>query len=241
MEFLADRVITDLKETASSERAESNEWFFKTGKGQYGYGDKFLGVRVPEMRKVAKKYKELKFTEIKKLISNPFHEVRLTGVFILVYAYQHSDSKGKKEIFEFYMSHTKFINNWDLVDSSAGYIVGDYLQDKADKMSTLTKLAKSKLLWERRIAMIATLKYIVDGSHEEAIAIATILLNDDHDLIQKAVGWMLREVGKRVDRHILLEFLDEYAVTMPRTTLRYAIEHLKPEARKRYLQMAKKV
>lgn len=234
-------VVKELRGVATEERARSNAWFFKTGKGQYGYGDKFLGVTVPQQRKVAKKHRYLPFTEIKKLITSPWHEERLTGVFILVYAYQHSDSKGKKAICDFYMSHTKFINNWDLVDSSASYIVGDYLEDKPDKMRVLTKLAHSELLWERRIAMIATLKYIVSGNSQEALQIADILLYDDHDLIQKAVGWMLREVGKRVSREELTYYLNQHAATMPRTTLRYAIEHFDEKTRKHYLLLAKNV
>jgi len=143
--------------------------------------------------------------------------------------------------YDFYITHTKWINNWDLVDSSAGYIVGSWLDDKPDKMKILTKLAKSSLLWDRRIAMLATFAYIQHGRAEEALYIAEKLLYDEHDLIQKAVGWMLREIGKRVDRQILLAFLDKHAATMPRTSLRYAVEHFLPADRSHYLSLSAKM
>lgn len=234
------QVRNELKTFASPERAKSNAWFFKTGPGQYGEGDKFLGVTVPNQRKVAKKFKDLPLPEIENLVMSPWHEERLTGVFILVYAYQHGNIQTKKEIYDFYISHTECINNWDLVDSSASYIVGVWLTDNPQKMKVLIKLANSKLLWDRRIAIISTFKYIYDGSSEETLEIANILLHDNHDLIQKAVGWMLREIGKRVDRKILLDYLDKHAATMPRTTLRYAIEHLDKKQRQIYLGMAVK-
>lgn len=224
-----------LRFVATPERAKSNAWFFKTGPGQYGEGDQFLGVTVPQQRVVAKQFKDLPLYEVEKLIMSPWHEERLTGVFILVGQFQRGDESNKKAIYDFYMSHTGCINNWDLVDSSAGYIVGPWLEEKPQKMKILTKLAKSDLLWDRRIAMIATLYYINQGRADEAFDIIDILKNDSHDLIQKAVGWMLREIGKRVDRDLLIVFLDQNAATLPRTSLRYAIEHFSPSERAKYL------
>jgi len=228
----------ELKKFASPEKAKASAWFFKTGPGQYGEGDKFLGVTVPEQRKIAKQFHDLPLLEVEKLIISPWHEERLTGVFILVYQFQHGDRSNKKEIYDFYLSHTANINNWDLVDSSAGYIVGSWLENSPNKMKILTNLAKSDLLWDRRIAMIATFYYIAQGRAEEALAIVEILKNDSHDLIQKAVGWMLREIGKRVNQQILLDFLDQNADTLPRTTLRYAIEHFDAQTRQHYLKKA---
>lgn len=224
-----------LRAISTPERAKASRWFFKTGPGQYGEGDQFLGVTVPEQRKIAKQFKDMSLPEVEKLVMSPWHEERLTGLFILVGQFQRGDESSKKEIYDFYMAHTKNINNWDLVDSSAGYIVGPWLADKPEKVKVLTKLAESPLLWERRIAMISTQAYINQGRANEAIIIAQMLIDDQHDLIQKAVGWMLRELGKRVDRQILLSFLDQHAATMPRTTLRYAIEHLPLEQRRHYL------
>ena len=224
-----------LREVATVERARSNAWFFKTGKGQYGYGDKFLGVTVPQQRKISKDYKNLSLKEVEKLVMSPWHEERLTGVFVLVLQFQRGSQDTKQEIYDFYIAHTNCINNWDLVDSSASYIVGPWLADKPNKMKILTKLADSKLLWDRRIAIIATLYYICQGRPDEVLVIAEQLLYDEHDLIQKAVGWMLREMGKRVDVKLLENFLDQHAATMPRTTLRYAIEKLSPKERKYYL------
>jgi 3-methyladenine DNA glycosylase AlkD len=233
---MVNTVRSSLQAVATPERAKANAWFFKTGPGQYGFGDKFLGVTVPQQRKVAKQFKDLPLIEAEKLIMSAWHEERLTGLFILVDKFQRADTTNKKLIYDFYISHTKNVNNWDLVDSSAPYIVGPWLNDKPNKTKVLTKLAKSNLLWDRRIAMLSTFYYINKCSRaDEAIAIANILLYDTHDLIQKAVGWMLREIGKRVDKQILLNFLDEHAAAMPRTSLRYAIEHLTTEQRAKYM------
>lgn len=231
----ATQLKNELKAVATPERAKANAWFFKTGPGQYGEGDQFLGVTVPEQRKIAKQFRDMPLLYIEELLHNPWHEVRLTTLFIMVLAYQKGDEGRRADIANLYLANARYINNWDLVDSSASYILGPWLENSSYKMKTLTKLAKSNNLWERRIAMIATLYYICRGSAGEALQIAEILLNDTHDLIQKAVGWMLREVGKRVDREVLLGFLDVHAKTMPRTTLRYAIEHLPPEQRSHYL------
>lgn len=236
----AEDVSKALKLASTPERARANAWFFKTGPGQYGEGDKFLGVTVPQQRKVAKTFKDLPLQEVEKLIQSPWHEQRLTGLLILVGQFQHGTDSQRKTIYEFYISHTKWVNNWDLVDSSASYIVGQWLDDKPEKLKVLQTLAESDLLWERRIAMISTLEYIAKGRADEALVLAEQLLYDKHDLIQKAVGWMLREIGKRVDRRLLMDFLDNYAGTMPRTTLRYAIEHLPPGQKQHYMQLKSK-
>ena len=231
--YQLDQLKSGLRKLATPEKAKSSAWFFKTGPGQYGEGDKFMGVTVPEQRRIAGKFKDLPQKELEKLIKSPWHEERLTGLFILVSQYQRGSETFKKKIYDFYMSHTKYINNWDLVDSSSGYIVGPYLENK--NKAVLTVLARSKNLWERRIAMIATFYYIKQGDADEALKIAGILLRDNHDLIQKAVGWMLREIGKRIDGQILISFLNIYAETMPRTALRYAIERLSKDKREFYL------
>lgn len=233
----AKDVSKELRALASSERAEASAWFFKTGPGQYGEGDKFLGVSVPIQRRIAKHYHQLPLKEIKKLIASSWHEERLTALFILVYAYKKADASGKKAIYDFYMSHTSNINNWDLVDSSAAYIVGDFLDGHPEKMRILTKMARSNILWERRIAIISCLHFIMRESSKEALVIIDILIDDSHGLIQKAVGWMLREIGKRVSRLTLKSYLDGHAATMPRTTLRYALEHLSKEEKTHYMRL----
>jgi len=237
----------ETKKLANPKKAKSYQWFFKTGKGEYGEGDEFYGITVPESRKVAKKYKDLSFSELQILIKSRIHEERLIALLILAYQYQKGDDKLKQKIFDFYLKNTKYINNWDLVDLSAHKIVGDYLflqgrnlKEKIAEVPTLlTRLAKSKNLWERRIAMISTFAFIGNGSSKETIKIAEILVNDSHDLIHKAVGWALREVGKRVSMKDEIKFLDKHASTMPRTALRYAIERFEPNLRKMYLTKKK--
>jgi 3-methyladenine DNA glycosylase AlkD len=227
----------ELRRHANPEKAAFFPRFFKAGPGEYAEGDMFLGVTVPVQRTIAKKYRDLPLHESEKLITSKWHEERLTGLFILVSQFQKGSVETQKEIYEFYMSHTQNVNNWDLVDSSAAYIVGPWLEDKPDKMKILQKRAQSKLLWDRRIAMLATFYYIQKGKADETLVIAGLLIDDKHDLIQKAVGWMLREIGKRVDAQLLKSFLDKHAGTMPRTTLRYAIEHFSPDVRKHYLNL----
>lgn len=217
------------------QKAELFPRFFKTGPGQYGEGDKFLGVTVPNTRKVAKLGKDLSMEEIEKLLHSQWHEDRLLALIILVNQYKKSDQAGQKTIYDFYLANTERINNWDLVDTSASNIVGAHLSIVLRSTKPLKRLATSDSLWERRIAMIATLYFIVQGSSQECIEIATILIDDTHDLMHKAVGWMLREMGKRVSADELREFLEIHAATMPRTTLRYAIEHFSPEERKMWL------
>ncbi|MFH1412582.1 MAG: DNA alkylation repair protein [bacterium] len=205
--------------------------FFKTGKGEYGENDKFLGIIVPDQRSIAKKYKDLSLFEIKKLLSSPWHEHRLTGALILTYKYPKADNK--KEIVDFYLKNSHAFNNWDLVDLTAPNIIGDYLLDK--DRSVLYKLAKSNNLWTKRIAILATFAFIKQGDFIDCLRISKILLKDKHDLIHKAVGWMLREAGKR-DIKVLKKFLDQNIKQMPRTMLRYAIERLPEKRRQFYLK-----
>lgn len=223
----------DLRKFASKERAKSNKWFFKTGPGEYGEGDKFLGISVPDSRKVAKKYKDLSLKGTTKLLKSPWHEERLVALLILVERFAKTDEPERKEIYNYYLSSTKYINNWDLVDLSAHKIVGPYLEGKSKEV--LYKLAKSKILWEKRISIISTFYYIANRKFDDALKIAKILLNDDHDLIHKAVGWMLREVGNR-ERAVEEKFLKKHYKKMPRTMLRYAIEKFPENLRLKYLK-----
>jgi 3-methyladenine DNA glycosylase AlkD len=223
-----------IRKQADPQRAENSLWFFKTGKGEYGEGDKFLGISNPEMRKIAKDFfPNLNFSDIQKLIKSKFHEERQIALFVLTLKFQKATPKEQKQIYNFYLKHTKYINNWDLVDLSAHKIVGAYLFDKNRKI--LYKLAKSKNLWERRIAIVSTFYFIGQEQHKDSLAIAEILINDKHDLIHKAVGWMLREIGKRCEQEIEENFLKKHYKTMPRTMLRYAIEKFDDKKRKFYL------
>lgn len=217
----------DLQKLASPAKAKSSAWFFKTGIGQYGEGDVFIGVTVPDQRKVAKRYKDLSLVEIEKLLKSPIHEHRLTGLLIL------AGKKLSKEIYDLYFKHIDRVNNWDLVDSSASYIVGKYLLYTLDR-NILLKLAKSKNLWERRIAIISTATFIKNDEFKDTFAISELLLQDTHDLIHKAVGWMLREIGK-MDQEAEEAFLKKHYKTMPRTMLRYAIERFSPSKRAYYM------
>lgn len=223
----------DLKKLADPQKAKISQRFFKTGKGEYGEGDVFLGISVPQSRKIAVNYKDLPLSDVLTLLKSIIHEERLIALLLLVHNFKKGDDRERKEIYEFYLQNTKYVNNWDLVDLSADKIVGEYLYDKP--ITILIKLARSPNIWERRIAMIATYAFIKSKKHEEALKIAEILINDTHDLIQKAVGWMLREVGKRVSKEVEEEFLKKYYRTMPRTSLRYAIEHFSEDKRKAYL------
>ncbi len=221
--MIAKEVINELKILATEERRKSNEWFFKTNKGEYGYGDIFLGVRMPDIRKVAKKFSpKITLKELTELIQSPIHEVRLCALIILVNQY----IKGNfSKIFEYYIRQINFINNWDLVDSSAPYIVGDYLYNNPDERSILFEFVHSENLWVRRISIVSTFTLIKNNQFNETLQIAKILLNDKHDLIHKAVGWMLREVYKR-DQDLIRTFLKQNYAQLPRTTLRYAIERM---------------
>ena len=207
--------------------------FFKTGKGQYGEGDKFLGIVVPNVRLVAKKHREESFETVKELMRSEYHECRLCGLLILVERFKKSDEKDRKEIYEFYLSQTERINNWDLVDLSASYIVGEYLKDKSRE--PLYRLAESELLWEQRIAVVSTYAFIKNSDFTDIYALAKKLLTHEHDLMRKAIGWMLREAGKR-NKDLLVAFLEKYCLAMPRTLLRYAIEKFPEEERKYYMR-----
>ncbi len=233
----AKKIQTELRRVADPQKAVELRRFFKTGPGQYGAGDKFLGIVVPAQRLVAKQFLTLPLAEVAKLLQSPYHEDRLTALLLLVEQFKRSTSQQQRAIYQLYLNNTRFINNWDLVDLSAPSIVGAYLVDKDRKI--LYKLAKSRNLWERRIAILATFYYIKEGDAQDATALAIELLEDDHDLIQKAVGWMLREVGKRVSKMALTDFLDHYGSQMPRTMLRYAIEHLPEVERQKYLALKK--
>jgi len=222
----------EIKKAAKPADAVILQRFFKTGKGEYGEGDKFVGIKVPVLRAIAKNFYSLELDDIKDLITSPVHEERMISLFILIQKFAKADDKLKEKIFKLYLKNTRTINNWDLVDLSAPQIVGGYLMDK--ERTILYELAVSKSLWEKRISMLATFTFIKKGSFNDTIEIAKILLSDKHDLIQKAVGWMLREVGKR-DMETEEEFLKEYYKVMPRTMLRYAVEKFPEDKRKFYM------
>lgn len=222
----------DLRKFSNPEKAKLLSGFFKTGKGQYGEGDKFLGVMVPQTRAVAKKHKDATLKDVARLLESEWHEERLCGVLMLVERFSKADKPLQKELFNFYMSHSQKINNWDLVDLSAPRIVGAYLIDKDKKI--LYKYAKSKNLWQRRISIISTLYFVSKKEYSDALKISEMLLEDKHDLIHKAVGWTLREIGKR-DLAVEEKFLVKHHKTMPRTMLRYAIERFEEKKRKFYM------
>ena len=208
--------------------------FFKTGPGQYGEGDRFLGLRVPDVRRIVKKHREAPQKCVLELLHSEYHEERLAALLIMVEQYRRGDMKQRKEIFDLYLENTAWINNWDLVDLTAHHIVGEQLFRR--KRSLLTKFARSESLWERRIAVLATFYFIRQGESLETLRIAELLLHDSHDLIHKAVGWMLREVGKRCSIESECLFLDQYASVMPRTMLRYAIERFPEDLKKHYMK-----
>lgn len=225
---------------SNPKQAKILQRFFKTGKGEYGEGDIFLGVKVPDQRKVAGKFQELSLGDIEKLLNSRIHEHRMAALFVLINKYEKADGNTKKKIFDFYLKNTKNINSWDLVDISAPKIVGGFLLEKFNESSMprprlLYKLAKSKDLWERRIAIISTWAFIRNNNFDDTLKISKIFLFDEHNLIHKATGWMLREVGKR-DQKVEEEFLKKYYLKMPRVMLRYAIEKFDDEKRKFYLK-----
>ena len=227
------KVSQEMKSLANAPQAAILQRFFKTAKGQYGAGDVFLGIKVPQTRKIALKYVSLDYEDISRLLKSKIHELRLLALLILVAKYQKTDDKKMKaKIVGFYLKHTKHINNWDLVDLSAPNIVGNYLIDK--NKDILYRLAKSSNLWEKRISVLATFAFIRLGEFKDSLEISKILLGDLHDLIHKSVGWMLREIGKR-DKKILEKFLKENYRQIPRTMLRYAIEKFPETERKKWL------
>jgi 3-methyladenine DNA glycosylase AlkD len=230
--FLSD-LNNELGKASDAKRAKNLIWFFKTGKGEYGEGDKFCGITVPALRKIASRYRHLSFADLRKLLSSEIHEHRLAALMILVDQYERGSAELRKNIFEFYLANTRSINNWDLVDASARDIVGEHLVSRSRKM--LYTLAKSSDLWERRIAIVATHAFIRRGDLADTFKISRLLLGDPHDLIHKAVGWMLREAGKKSERQ-LVDFIKTHYSAMPRTTLRYAIERMPETVRKRQLR-----
>ena len=223
-----------IQKNANKEKAKVYQRFFKTGKWEYGEGDVFLGLTVPQSRIIAKQFLDLSFVDIETLLQSKYHEERLIGLLILVENYKNKKTtlQQKKKIYHFYIQNTAFVNNWDLVDSSADKIVGEFLSDK--KKDLLHKLVASKNIWERRIAIVATFAFIRKNQFQETFQITEKLLNDNHDLLHKAAGWMLREAGKRNQEQLEL-FLQQHYKKMPRTMLRYSIERFDEGKRKRYL------
>lgn len=223
----------DLRALGDPEDAAFLQRFFKTGPGEYGEGDRFLGIRVPVLRKLARTHHTLPIADCLELLHCPIHEARLLGLLILGRAYERGDESLREAIYTLYLDNTTYVNNWDLVDASAAQIVGRHLQD--GDTSVLSRLARSELLWDRRIAIIATFHFIKAGAFDGTLQIAALLLRDEHDLIHKAVGWMLREVGKR-DHEVAERFLRTHYRQMPRTMLRYAIERFPSGLRQRFLR-----
>ena len=229
----ADQISRHLKKLGNKERAAISRKFFKTGPGEYGEGDIFVGVRVPVLRKLIKDYVDLPFNEMTTLLRSPIHEERHLALLLMVHKAAKGDETVAKRIYTLYLENTRYVNNWDLVDTSAEHIVGAYLADKS--RAVLYRLAGSDDLWERRIAIMSTFHYIKRRQFSDTLKIAKILLFDPHDLIQKATGWMLREIGKR-DLKTEEKFLKAHYKKMPRTMLRYAIEKLPESKRQRYLK-----
>lgn len=223
-----------LRRFASREKAAVLSRFFKTGPGDYGAGDRFLGVVVPSQRRVAREFRDLPLTEIARLLKSPWHEERVTALLVLVDQHARADEDLQKKMHRFYLSHGKYINNWDLVDLSAYFLVGPHVNPERPEL--LARLARSSNLWERRIAVVATFHFIKQGNSVPTLFVAERVLNDPHDLIHKAAGWMLREVGKRCSVRDERDFLDRHAAVMPRTMLRYAIERFPAALRAHYLR-----
>ena len=224
------RIIKELRAYSDDEKKTVLPRFFKTGKGEYGEGDRFLGVIVPNTRKVAKNHKDSPYIVVEMLLESEWHECRLCALLMLIEKYR----KEPDEAVHFYLTHTKGINNWDLVDLSAPYILGDYLKDKTDR-NVMYGLAGSSVMWERRIAVVSTLMLIRHGQFDDTIKLAESLIDSKHDLMQKSIGWMLREVGKR-DKGLLVQFIEKHKYEMPRTILRYAIEKFPEPERREFMR-----
>jgi len=224
----------ELKAAGTPTRAAGAARYFKTGPGEYGEGDVFLGISVPVLRKIALRYKTLSLDELEKLLASKEHEVRIAALEILVAQHKRADASTRKQILDLYLRNTQHINNWDLVDLSCREIVGSHLKMKRGQSKLLTRLAKSPSLWERRTAIISTMPLVQEGDFDAALRVAEILLEDPHDLIHKAIGWVLRVLGD-VDQPALLAFLAKHYDRVPRTALRYAIEHFPPAERKQIL------
>ncbi len=231
--MIQQEIVDHLQSLANPEIAEHSQRFFKTARGEYGYGDKFLGIRVPLIRQSVTKYKTAPLSVAKKLLQSEYHEIRLFALLLLVFQFSKGSPDEQKKIYNVYLNNTRYINNWDLVDITAHHIVGKFIENK-DK-TILYKLSKSSSLWERRMAIMSTFHFIRNNEFKETLQISKRLLSDREDLIHKAVGWMLREVGKR-NLAEEIDFLKSHYKTMPRTMLRYAIEKFSKEERLKYLK-----
>ena len=233
----AEQLVEELQTYASDSDAAFLQRFFKTSPGEYGEGDVFIGVRVPMTRRVCRNYRDLPIDEISKLLESPVHEHRLAAVIIMCWQYSHADNGYQRELYELYLTglDKNQINNWDIVDVSCMHIVGAYAREHNDKV--LFRLARHAKLWHKRAAIVSCFAWLRKGEVGPTIELAEILWPEQHDLLQKATGWMLREVGKQIDEQILHDFLDRHAHAMPRTTLRYSIERLTPEKRHYYMQL----
>ena len=230
----AAAALREMRRYANPTRAKHSLRFFKTGPGQYGEGDRFLGLSLPQIRAVSLRFRDLPLKDVDRLLASPWHEARLIALIVLTMQYPRADARTQARIFRLYLSRSDRINNWDLVDVSAHRIVGAHLFER--NRAVLDQLARSKLVWDRRIAMIATAQFIRAGQFADTLRLATRFQGDRHDLIHKATGWMLREVGKK-DERVLRRFLDAHAARMPRTMLRYSLERLSPAARRRYMNL----
>ena len=229
---MINKILKELKSKKNPVDAGILSWFFKTGKGQYGEGDVFWGIRVPVIREIVKKFKEASLKDIQELLNSKVHEHRLTGLLILVEKYKTGENK--KEIYDFYLKNAKNINNWDLVDLTAPNIVGKFILENKKERKILYSLVKSKNLWERRISILSTFTLLRDKEYEDTLKLSEMLLDDKHDLIHKAVGWMLRELGKR-DKDVEIVFLEKYHKVMPRTMLRYSLEKFSPKEKQFFM------
>jgi len=228
----ASSVLSRMRRLADPRGAASSQRFFRTGPGEYGEGDRFMGLDAAQIRGLAREFAKLTLPEVEALLESPWHEARLLAVVLLANAYTRGDATTRLQIYRTYLRRADRVNNWDLVDSSAPAIVGAHLLERS--RAPLYKLARSEILWERRIAIVATQHLIRHGEYDDTLRLAVLLIDDEQDLIHKAVGWMLREVGKR-DERTLLDFLNRHAGGLPRTALRYSIERLTPGQRKRYM------
>jgi 3-methyladenine DNA glycosylase AlkD len=235
--MVAVEVKQALQKQASEKDAVFLQRFFKTGKGQYGEGDTFIGIRMPQLRIVCRQFQDLSLKEVQKLLDDDVHECRMAGLIILTLQYPKASEQQKYSIYGLYLKNVYRgrINNWDLVDASAEYIIGEYLLDRPKKI--LFELDQSDNMWQRRISILSSFAFIKKGNPALTLELAEVLLHDQQDLIQKAVGWLLREVGKRCDRNLLITFLDQYAHEMPRTMLRYSLEHLSSEQKTHYMRL----
>ncbi len=227
-------VFTELNKKQSKLKKEKNEYYFKIKKGEYGFGDIFVGISMPDIREVAKKFVDLGKADLLKLITSKYHEYRMCGLIILVYRYQKEDEKNKKLTYNMYLKHKKYINNWDLVDVTTPNIVGEYIKNNKFEQKKIEKLASSRVMWDRRIAVLACFPQIKNGDFKMILGISKKLLKDKEDLMHKAVGWMLREVYKK-NKKTLLDFINKNYRKIPRTTLRYAIEKIEDKKRKEIL------